>query len=809
MAGLLHDVRSVARSLARHPLGTLAAVLALAIGLGTTITVFSVLRGVLFVPLPYAHPESLVVLWETNQERGWGEERMAPAKLEALRASGLFEEVSASAPADVALTGAGDPLQVHVQRVLPDFFRTLGISTPRGRFFDPSEVVPGADHVVVLSDALWHRRFGADPKVLGATVHLDREPYRVIGVARENVGPYAEADLWIPLALTNWHSRVARFLQVIGRLPPATKVDTVRPELEALSASLDRQYPDTDRGWSLRVAGARDQLVAEAKPALWTLFAAVVLVLFIACANVATLLLARGAARQQELAVRQALGAGRGHLARLVVLEALWFAVLGGVLGLLLAAGAVQSVVSVVPARFPGIGRISVDGGIVLFALATAGIAALLTALWPAVRSWGTEVRTALQGTMTSGLGASGERGTRFAGGRLVVGQIAVACVLLVGAGLMIESLANLQRTRLGFDPAGLVAAPLSLPWSAYDSRKAITSFHRDLLDRLEQHPALRESATTSRLPLSGEPSQFRFLIEGDTRRTTAEQPTGDYQVVSPRYFQVMRIPLLAGRAFDGKEETGVVVVNQATARRYWPERPFDPRNPSATGPLGERISIEGPDGPWLTVVGVVGDVRRRGPERPPEPAFYAPFDQDPGPWMTVVARSRAGDAVPVDVIRQMVWSVDPDLPVPEVFRLEDRYAELLQRPRFILGLLTAFGVIALALATVGLYGTVAYTTGLRTREIAIRLSLGADRESVVRQVVRCALGPALLGAGLGLVASLALTALLQSLLYGVHGASIAVLAAVLLLIVATSLAAAAFPAIRSSKVDPAGILHH
>ncbi len=540
---------------------------------------------------------------------------------------------------------------------------------------------------------------------------------------------------------------------------------------------------------------------------MWVLFAAVVLVLGVACANVATLLLARGVARSRELAIRKTLGASRGALARVAVLEAICLAAVGGALGVLLASWGIKIVLALAPQELPGIENVSVDLGTVAFAVVAAILAGLSSAAWFALRSWRSEVQGALQ-PVPSGAGGRERRAVTF--GRLASAQIALALLLLVGTGLLLESFIRLQRVDLGFTPRGLVAAPLTLPRNAYSRGSDIAGFYQGVLDRLGQNPAVAAEAATSELPLSGQTANFRFVIAGEPLRPSAEQPTADYEVVSPGYLRTMRIPLVVGRDLTeagSPGASGVVVVNRAMARRYWPDLPFGPDHPRATGPVGKRISVEGPDGPWLTIVGVAEDVRRNGPASGAEPAFYAPFGQDPWPSMTVVVRGAVGRADLGAAIRAAVWANDPDLPVPQVFPVEDRLAQLVARPRFLLVLLTVFGIVAMILASVGLYGVMAYTVGLKRPEIAIRMSLGAERGAVVRGVLADAMKLAAVGIGAGLAASLAAARLLQSVLFDVGSTDPVVFAAVPALLAATTLLAAALPANRASPVDPAEIL--
>ncbi len=807
LSDAFRDLRHTARTLARSAVPSVAAILALGLGLGATTTVFSVVEGVLLSPLPYPEPERLVVLWEAQQERGLSERRVAPAEVVDLRNSKIFESVCAWAPAKLALTGSGEPLEVHALRVTPNFFATLGIQVAEGRGFRDEEATPGRSDVVILSDGLWRQRFGADPAVLGKTMTLDGRPFEVIGVASKRVGPFSRGDFWIPLALDTWQSRVARFLHVIARLPKGRSFEAARAGIQRLSAALASEHPETDRGWSLRIVGAKDQLVSEARPTLWVLFAAVVLVLGIACANVATLLLARGVARSRELAIRKTLGAGRGALARLVVLEAISLAVVSGALGVLLAAWGVKIVLALAPRELPGLENVSVHLGTVAFAVAAAVLAGLLSAVWPALQSWRIEVRAALQ-PVPSGSGGRGWRAASF--GRLVSVQIALALLLLVGTGLMLESFLRLQHVDLGFAPRGLVAAPLTLPRNAYGRGADIAGFYQRVLDRLGRNPAVAARAATSKLPLSGETASFRFAIEGEPPRPSAEQPTADYEVVSPGYFRTMHIPLVLGRNLAeawSPGAPGILVINRAMARRYWPEQPFGPDHPGAEGPVGKRISVEGPSGPWLTIVGIVEDVRRNGPAASAAPAFYAPFGQDPWPSMTVVVRGASEQADLGAAIKDAVWASDPDLPVPQIFKVEDRLSELVARPRFLLVLLTVFGIAAVLLASVGLYGVMAYTVGLKRSEIAIRMSLGAERRAVIRGVLADAMKLVAVGIGVGLVASLATTRLLKSLLFGVGGTEPVVFGAVAVLLAATALVATALPAIRASHVNPAEIL--
>jgi putative ABC transport system permease protein len=804
MEGLLRSLRIALRSLRRRSTLTCSVVLTLALCIGGTAAVFGAVYAVLFRPLPWARPEGVLVvreLWRGQMGAvsvgNWADLR---------RRDRMFQHLVPTYPQQLNLAGQDQPENVPAARVGADFFQLLGVAPALGRTFAPEEDSPGRDQVVVLSDGLWRRRFGADPAVIGQEVRLDGRPATVIGVMPASLDfTLLGEQLWVPTAFTP--ERLAQhdehFLTVLGRLRPGVRTAEAQAELAAIARELERDFPRENQARGLGAFSLMEELVQDYRPRLFVLLGAVGFVLLIACANIGNLLLAQGSARGREMAIRAAVGAGRGHLLRQALTENLLLAGLGGGLGVLVAHWTIRGLTAFGPEDVPRLAQARVDGPMLGFMLAITLAAGLLFGLAPALRLAARPPHAPLKEGRTGGVHRDRLRST------LVVAEIALALLLLTGAGLLLRSAAALNRVEPGYDPTGVVAARVSLPTTGYEApEQARTAFER-LAQRLSAAPGVSASGVASVAPLEGGSSNG-LTPEGHPF-DIASAINSDLRIVSPGYLAAMRIPLHRGRGFTDEDREGaplVMIINDRLAREAFPGQ----------DPIGKRIaccSSDSDGGPsWKTVVGVVADVRARDMSQPAEPEFYLPLAQAPDPawdWiqrsMTVAARGSGDPIRLVPGLREAVRGVDPAVPLYQVGTMDDRITRSLAQARFSTALLTAFGAVALLLAAIGVFGVISYGVSQRTREIGVRVALGADTGDVVRLIVRH--GARLAGAGLliGLGAALVATRLLGALLYQVSPTDPPTFVIGATVLGLSALAAAALPALRAARLDPATAL--
>jgi putative ABC transport system permease protein len=804
MEGLLRSLRIALRSLRRRPTLTCSVVLTLALCIGGTAAVFGAVYAVLFRPLPWARPEGVLVvreLWRGQMGAvsvgNWADLR---------RRDRMFQHLVPTYPQQLNLAGQDQPENVPAARVGADFFQLLGVAPALGRTFAPEEDSPGRDQVVVLSDGLWRRRFGADPAVIGQEVRLDGRPATVIGVMPASLDfTLLGEQLWVPTAFTP--ERLAQhdehFLTVLGRLRPGVRTAEAQAELAAIARELERDFPRENQARGLGAFSLMEELVQDYRPRLFVLLGAVGFVLLIACANIGNLLLAQGSARGREMAIRAAVGAGRGHLLRQALTENLLLAGLGGGLGVLVAHWTIRGLTAFGPEDVPRLAQARVDGPMLGFMLAITLAAGLLFGLAPALRLAARPPHAPLKEGRTGGVHRDRLRST------LVVAEIALALLLLTGAGLLLRSAAALNRVEPGYDPTSVVAARVSLPTTGYEApEQARTAFER-LAQRLSAAPGVSASGVASVAPLEGGSSNG-LTPEGHPF-DIASAINSDLRIVSPGYLAAMRIPLHRGRGFTDEDREGaplVMIINDRLAREAFPGQ----------DPIGKRIaccSSDSDGGPsWKTVVGVVADVRARDMSQPAEPEFYLPLAQAPDPawdWiqrsMTVAARGSGDPIRLVPGLREAVRGVDPAVPLYQVGTMDDRITRSLAQARFSTALLTAFGAVALLLAAIGVFGVISYGVSQRTREIGVRVALGADTGDVVRLIVRH--GARLAGAGLliGLGAALVATRLLGALLYQVSPTDPPTFVIGATVLGLSALAAAALPALRAARLDPATAL--
>ena len=778
MDTLRQDLVYALRRLRQAPGFTLVAIATLALGIGANSAIFSMVNAVLLRPLPFEEPERLVMVAQVWEGRDTG--LYSPQNfLDMQAAAQSFESLAALDGGGVTLTGRGTPVRLEGAEVGAPFFGVLRVVPALGRAFLPGENEPGHNKVAVLGHRLWRDRFGADPAIVGQSVQLNRESYAVVGVAPAS------------------KSRGAWYLTVVGRLKPGVTVAHVREEVGTIAARLAAQYKDVNEGVGATARSLHEATVGDSRTALLVLLGAVGLVLLIACVNVANLLLARAAARESELAVRAALGAGRGRLFRQLLTESLLLALLGGAAGVLLASVSVDALLGLQPAGVRRLGEVRVDRTVVAFA---AGLSVLTGILFGSAPALQLMRRATAQSLREGGRGLLTGRGHRLRGG-LVVGQIALAMMLLAGAGLLIRSFVQLRRVDPGFSAPGALTFRIALPESVYKDDEPRVAFFDDLIGRLAALPGVRSAGAVMGLPLSGVRFNLSFEVAGRPKLALAQQPSMEVRVASPGYFAAMGIPVLRGRGFERGDRAGspqVVVLSQTAVRRFF----------AGEDPLGKSITVgwgrgEGKPRAGGEVVGIVGDVKEAGlaEEKPPE--IYLPYAQMPVSSMDVLLRTAVGPLSLAPAAATVVHGLDPELPVARLRTLDDIVARSISEPRFYMVLLGAFAGTALFLAALGIFGVMSYAVVQRSREIGIRVALGADPARLRRMVLGQALVLAVAGVGLGLLGSLGLSRAIAGLLFDLSPTDPGTLAGVALVLTAVALLASYLPARRATRVDP------
>jgi putative ABC transport system permease protein len=804
---LMQDLRYGARMLLKNPGFTAIAVLTLALGIGANTAIFSVVNSLLLTPPHYKQPDRLVMVWEQRPSGNWFQGTVSPANyFQWQDHNTVFEQMAVMYDDHLTLTGDNsDPEQIAFQGVSSNLLSMLGTDPIIGRTFFPEDAVPRKNDVVILSFGLWQRRFGGDSQIVGKKIEIEGQPCRVIGVMPRGFqlfikrGSFTseQAEIWTPIPFTE-KSRVprGRYLTAVARLKPGVTIGQAQLQMDSIAVALEKQWPDFDKGWGVKLIPLKDQLVGNLRQPLLILLGAVAFVLLMGCTNVANLLLGRAAGRQREIAVRVALGADRKRVIRQLLTESLLLSALGGIAGLLLAIWGTKALLALGPKNMLAGTPVVVDWRVLAFTMAVSLATGILFGLGPSLVALSADVNKTLK--EGGGDASSGRRGNRLRSA-LVIAELTLAVVILVGAGLCLRSFYFLNSVDPGFNPHNLLTMKLSLPNASYKEDAKKIAFFQQLRDRTAALPAVISASADSWLPFTTMGAATGFQIEGQPQLSSSDQPVTDVRVVEPDYFHSMAIPLIAGREFNEQEASvpsHVIIISQALATGYFHgESPIGKRITVAMGGNTEKF-------PSL-IVGVVGDVKHEGLNTIPGPMVYWPHPELPFPFMTFVVRTTGNPLGLIGSVRQVVKQLDPGLPVSDVATMEQRMSDSVAESRFSTLLLGIFAVVAIVLATVGIYGVTSYAVTARQHEIGIRMAIGAQPDDVERMFMRRGIGLTLAGLGLGLLASFALTKLLAGLLFGVtpHDPLTFVAMAALLLIVA--MLACYIPARRATRVDP------
>ena len=803
---MLKDIKYGLRGLIKHPTFTAIAIVTLALGIGANTAIFTVVNAVVLRPLPYPDSERLAMLWTTkdaNQEQPLSFGDYNDLKSQAKS----FSAIGAASPLwNFTLTGDGEPEPIQGMYVSANLFEILKVAPERGRVFTSDEDRVGGPPVAIISRRLWERRFGADPNAVGKQLSISGVSATIVGVMPAGfqfLDPAAE--VWAPLSQNQFASsaRQVRLLSVVGRLNDGVEASEAGAELTNIAQRLAGAYPDANGGVSLRLVPLHQQVTGKVRPALLLLFGAVGLVLLIACANIINLMLVRGAARHKEIAVRSALGAGRMRLLRQLLTESITLSVLGGAAGVVLGSWGVNALLALNPIPIPSYNKIGIDMTVLVFTLAASVITGIVFGLAPAWQTLRLDLSSALK---EGGRGAVVETRQRRLSSLLVIAEMAMAMVLLIGAGLLLRSFARLLDVKPGFTTENLLTMQVGLPNTSYQQPQKRIQFFQQLEATLKAAPEVSEVGVVTRLPLMSTLNNITTFLAIEGRDVpVSERPEIDFRRASTGYFQAMGIPLLSGRLVteqDVTNNTGSVVINEAMARRFWP----------GEDPVGKRISTATSSGQhtqWQTIVGVVGSVRHLGLDIEPRPEIYYHTNTVPPFGPVVVIRTTSDPKRLISIARAKVRELDRAVPISNVNTMEELVAQSVAQRRFGMFLLGAFAVLALLLAAIGIYGVVSYSVTQRTQEIGVRMALGASAADVLKLVLRNGMSLALIGVGLGLAGAFALTRLMSKLLFEVTPTDVTTFALVSVGLIAVALLACYLPARRAMKVDPLEALRY
>jgi putative ABC transport system permease protein len=805
MRAFARDLRHAVRILGRQPVFTFAAVVTLALGIGANTAIFSVVNAVLLRPLPYPESERLLLLNENKIDAG-------PTGVGWLNfldwraRSRSFEAMAAQKLDGFILTGNGEPRRLPGRMVSASFFDLLGLKPALGRFFNANEDLPRAERTVVLAHHLWRDRFGADPAILGRSILLDNVPHTVVGVAPAELRFGSRVDLYVPVGLWGdtkvWLERSNHVgLRVLARLAPGVSIEAARAEMDTIARGLEAQYPASNTGQRVMMQRLYEDQVGDVRPSLLMLLACVGLVLLITCANIANLILARGASRQREIAVRASLGAGRWQLVRQFMAESLLMAGAGGALGVMAAFWGIKTLLGLAPPDIPRLEATRIDPMVLAFTIGLSLLAGLVSGIAPALQASRLDVIESLKEGPRGGAIRPARRRLQSV---FLITQIALSIIVVTGAGLMVRSILAVSRVVPGFQAEGALALDVMLPGSRYAEPASRSAFFSQALDRIRALPGVESAASVHCLPLTGSCWTSVYQAEGLPETSAAQLPISAFNQVSADYFRAMRIPLLEGRSFtpaDGASSAPVAIVNARMAQRHWP----------GASPIGKRIRQGFPESgnPWREIVGVVGDVLQNGPEWEVLPEIYFPYDQAPTAAMRLVMRSQ-GDGDPAmlaGAATMEVHRLDPAQPVENVRPMTAYLGDSMARRRFSTLLLVMFAALALVLAAVGIYGVVSCSVSERTHEIGVRMALGARAADIARLVLGRGMRLTLTGVTAGLAGAVIVTRFMSGMLFGVTPNDPLTFGAMAALLAGVAMAACWLPARRASRVDPMTVL--
>ena len=802
METIIQDIRYGFRLMVRRPTFTIIAVATLALGIGANTAIFSVVNAVLMRTLPYQEPERLVALWETSAQPGQevnDRNEVAMGNFLDWRAQvDAFDEIAALTYSNVNLTGVAEPERIQGAVVTTNLFSTLGVQPAIGHAFVAEDEKPDSQRTVIVSHGLWQHRFGSDPEFIGKTLTLNGNPVVVVGImppAFDLEFPITrQVDMWMPMRIAASNSdRQSHYLYVLGRLKRGVTLEQAQAGMNVLASQLQQQYPKTNSGRGANIVSLHQQLVGKVQPYLRLLFAAVGFVLLIACANVASLMLARVTARHKEVAIRMAIGASRWRVVRQLLIESILLSSVSGLAGLLIAYWGTDLLVAMAPTEVPRLGEVGLRTPVFVWTLAVSMINGLVFGLAPALGASKPDLNESLKegGRTAAATGRSRMRNL------LVVSELALALVLLIGAGLMIRSFARLQNVSPGFDPKNLLTMNISLPRQKYGENATISSFFNRLLEAVGSVPGVEAVGGIDPLPLGGSDGTTGFVVEGAPSRAVGDRPEVGERTITSQYFDAMRIPVLKGRAFsesDREDAPRVVIINEALAQRFWPDEEA----------IGKRLGFRAKEPQiWHEVVGIVGNVKHRSLDADPKPELYFPYSQYPGTFMTLVARTASDPVNAIPAIRNQVLALDADQPVFDIKTMNERLSKSIAVSRFIMLMLVTFAGLSTLLAAVGIYGLMAYTVAQRTHEIGVRMALGAEASDVVKLVLRQGLKLVVAGVGLGVAGALALTRLMQSMLFNLSPTDPLTFTVISAILAGVALVACFVPARRATKVDP------
>ncbi|HKU76397.1 MAG TPA: ABC transporter permease [Pyrinomonadaceae bacterium] len=790
----LKDIRFAVRSLLKRPGFSVIVVLTLALGIGANAAVFSVINAVLLRPLPYRDIDRVVTLWQNNTKANNSRNEVSPANfLDYKDQSSSFEALAGIEPSGFTLVGDGEPERFSAWMVTSGFFQVAGTDALLGRTFTEEDYKPGNNRVIVLAHGLWQRRFGGDPNIVGQKLTLNGQPYAVVGVMPPEFQLPADREVWTPRVVGEnlRQLRAATYWNVIGRLKQGTTVAQAQEEMNGIAARLAAQYPDINGGMGATVVPLFEQITGQIRSALWVLFAAVGLVLLIACVNVANLLLVRGAERQREFAIRRALGAERIRLVRQTLTESLLLVLVGGATGVLLASWLVKLIPALSSSKIPRVEYINIDLRVVLFACGVSLLTAIVFGLVPAIQFW----RNDIQGTLKeSGRSAATTVRQRLRKA-LVISEVAFAVLLLTGAGLLFRSFVRLLQVDPGFTKENVLALQVFLP-RTYDQPEKMINYFDQSIEKIKSQPGIEAVAVIATPPFVDLEVDATFNVVGRPAPPAGSEPIAFYSSLSSEYLSALGIPLKKGRFFTNFDKSGaplVVVINETMARRYFPNE----------DPIGQRMTVTFAATETREIVGVIGDVLHNGLHAEPRPQMFVPHQQEPSAYMTFLVKTKTEPATQLASVKRAIREVNPNQTFARTATMEELVSDSLKQRRFNLFLLGLFAAIALLLATIGIYGSISYSTRQRTNEIGVRIALGAQPLDVLRLIVGQGVGQALVGVGIGLAAAFLLTRTLKTFLFGVTPTDPLTFVAISLLLVVTAFIASLIPARRATKVDP------